>query len=118
MATLYERLGGEAAITSVVDKFYVYMLADEITAPYFANTDMVKQRKSQSAFITLVTGGPNNYTGMDMKKAHDKMKITKLAFDETWNNLVKSLNDHKVPQNLIDELKDVFYSVEGDIVNA
>lgn len=61
MATLYERLGGEGAISSVVDKFYVYMLADEITAPFFANTDMAKQRKSQKNFITMVTGGPNVY---------------------------------------------------------
>ena len=105
MATLYERLGGEGAISSVVDKFYVYMLADEITAPFFSNTDMTKQRQSQKNFITLVTGGPNVYQGLDMKKAHDKMKITHLAFDETWNNLVKSLNDHNVPQNLVDELK-------------
>lgn len=79
---------------------------------------MAKQRQSQKSFITLVTGGPNIYQGQDMKKAHEKMKITKLAFDETWSNLNKSLNDHNVPQNLIDELKEVFYSVEGDIVNA
>jgi hemoglobin len=118
MATLYERLGGEAAISSVVDNFYVYMLADEITASFFANTDMAKQRQSQKAFITLVTGGPNNYHGTDMKKAHNKFKITKVAFDKTWSNLYKSLNDHKVPQNLIDELKEVFYSVESDVVNA
>lgn len=94
------------------------MLADPITAPFFANTDMVKQRQSQKSFITMVCGGPNNYHGMDMKKAHDKFKINKEAFDETWANLVKSLNDHNVPQNLIDELKDIFYSVESDVVNC
>ncbi len=55
---------------------------------------------------------------MDMKKAHDKFKINKEAFDETWANLVKSLNDHNVPHNLIDELKEIFYSVESDIVNC
>ena len=40
---LFERLGGEAAIKAVVDKFYEFMLADPITAPFFANTDMKKQ---------------------------------------------------------------------------
>ena len=118
MATLYEKLGGEGAISSVVEKFYVYMLADEVTAPFFANTDMTTQKQSQKNFITLVTGGPNVYTGTDMKKAHEKMKIAKPAFDETWNNLLKSLNDHNVPQNLTEELKEVFYSVEPDVVNA
>lgn len=76
MTTLYEKLGGEPAISSVVDKFYEYMLSDQITAPFFANTDMSKQRASQKAFITMVTGGPNNYHGADMKKAHAKMNIS------------------------------------------
>lgn len=87
------------------------MLADEITAPFFAKTDMTKQRQSQKNFITLLTGGPNIYQGLDMKKAHSKMKINKLHFDETWKNFNKSLTDHSVPQNLIDEVKEIFYSV-------
>lgn len=118
MATLYERLGGEPAITSVVHKFYDYMLSDDIVAPFFANTDMTKQKQRQIQFITLVTGGPNVYEGVDMKKAHDKMKISMKEFDETWVNLNKSLNDHNVPQDMIDELKEVFYSVVDDIVNV
>jgi hemoglobin len=57
------------------------MLADPITAPFFANIDMNKQIKSQKAFITMVTGGPNNYHGLDMKKAHEKFKIGKKEFN-------------------------------------
>jgi hemoglobin len=82
--TLYERLGGGAAIKSVVDKFYVYMLDDKRVNEFFKNTDMNKQRKRQTEFITMVTGGPNNYEGLDMKKAHEKFKIGKLEFDSTW----------------------------------
>ena len=37
------------------------MLADDIVAPFFANTDMTKQKARQKQFITLVTGGPNLY---------------------------------------------------------
>lgn len=118
MATLYERLGGQPAISSVVDKFYVYMLADPITAPFFANTDMEKQRSRQKQFITLVTGGPNIYEGVDMRAAHKGMNIKMKEFDETWANLVKSLNDHNVPENLINELKEIFYSVVDDVVEV
>jgi hemoglobin len=42
--SLYERLGGEKAISAVVDKFYEFMLADPVVAPFFAETDMAKQR--------------------------------------------------------------------------
>ena len=82
--TLFERLGGHDAIKSVVDKFYVYILDDKRVNEFFKNTDMNKQRKRQTDFITLVTGGPNNYEGVDMKKAHEKMAIGKLEFDATW----------------------------------
>ena len=73
------------------------MLADPITAPFFANTDMSKQRQAQKAFITMVTGGPNNYHGVDMKKAHEKFKIGKKEFGQTWHNLEKALIFFKVP---------------------
>jgi hemoglobin len=94
------------------------MLADEVTAPFFQNTDMEKQRSRQKQFITLVTGGPNVYEGVDMLTAHKNMNITNKVFDETWTNLLKSLNDHNVPENLINELKEVFYSVVDDIVTV
>jgi hemoglobin len=44
MATIFEQLGGEAAIRSVVDKFYELMLQDPAVNYYFANTDMEKQK--------------------------------------------------------------------------
>jgi truncated hemoglobin YjbI len=44
MATLYEELGGRSAIVSVVNRFYVHMLADPITAPFFATSDIELQK--------------------------------------------------------------------------
>jgi len=73
--TLFERLGGQGAINAVVDKFYEIMLSDPLVSSFFANIDMGKQIQKQKDFITLVTGGPNNYGGTDMKTAHSKFKI-------------------------------------------
>jgi len=73
------------------------MLSDPVTAPFFEKTDMKKQIQAQKAFITMVAGGPNHYRGADMKKAHEKFKIGKKEFDETWHNLEKSLSYFKVP---------------------
>ena len=118
MATLYEKLGGEPAISAVVDQFYIYMLSDDRVKEFFKNTDMDKQRKRQKQFITLVTGGPNKYEGVGMKEAHQKFKISKIHFDATWENLNLSLKHFKVASELVEELKEVFYSVEEDIVNS
>lgn len=72
------------------------MLDDPVVKDFFKNTDMNKQRKRQAEFITMVTGGPNVYGGLDMVKAHEKMSIGHKEFDATWANLAKSLHDHHV----------------------
>ena len=51
-----------------------------------------------------------------MKTAHCKHNILKTHFDITWKHLQEALLHFSVPVELIDELKAVFYSVEGDIV--
>ena len=46
------------------------------------------------------------------------MKIGKKEFDATWMHLHDSLVFHKVSQELINEVKEIFYSVEEDVVNV
>ncbi len=52
MSTLYEKLGGKEMIAQVVDSFYKKVLADDRINQFFANTDMEKQRRHQTAFIS------------------------------------------------------------------
>lgn len=47
MTSLYQKLGGKAAVSAVVDKFYELMLADQNVRHFFATTDMEKQRCRQ-----------------------------------------------------------------------
>ena len=109
--SLFERLGGAPALDLVVDKFYEFMLVDPTVNHYFKNTDMVKQHKRQKQFLTMAFGGPNEYEGVDMKKAHAKFPIRKVEFDATWTNLLKALKHFKVSEELISEVKEVFDSV-------
>ncbi|HEY8378593.1 MAG TPA: group 1 truncated hemoglobin [Nannocystis sp.] len=70
MQSLYEELGGAAAIDTAVDIFYRKVLADERISRFFDGVDMERQAAKQKAFLTMVTGGPNNYTGKDMRDGH------------------------------------------------
>lgn len=70
MTSIYEQLGGEAAIDTAVDIFYRKMLLDERVAEYFDSVDMDRQRAKQKAFLTMVLGGPHAYSGRDMRSAH------------------------------------------------
>ena len=58
--TLYEKLGGEESISKVVDYFYGLVLKDNTVNHYFKETDMDKQRKHQTKFISFGKGTHGN----------------------------------------------------------
>lgn len=43
--SLFERIGGEAAVNAAVELFYSKVLADSRVNSYFKKTDMSKQRQ-------------------------------------------------------------------------
>ena len=69
-STLFERLGGEDAVNAAVDIFYRKVLADERVNYFFDGVDMEKQMQKQKSFLTMVFGGPHNYTGKNMRDGH------------------------------------------------
>lgn len=57
MTTLFEKLGGKAAVDLAVDRFYERVLNDERIKHFFENVDMNRQRGHQKAFLTYAFGG-------------------------------------------------------------
>ncbi len=47
MNTLYDKLGGAAAVDLAVEKFYEKVLADERVQQFFAHTDIQQQKQHQ-----------------------------------------------------------------------
>ena len=55
--TLFDRLGGAAAIAQIVTKLYERTSTDPELAPYFHTTDMELQRRKLSEMIGEALGG-------------------------------------------------------------
>jgi hemoglobin len=106
--SLFNRIGGKAAVNATVDKMYEKILQDPVLQPFFAGLDMAQQRRSQVAFMVMAFGGPHHYTGADLTKAHAKMVKEKgLAdkhFDAVAKHLKAALTDLNVPAGLINEV--------------
>ncbi|RXT07044.1 group 1 truncated hemoglobin [Ammoniphilus sp. CFH 90114] len=113
---LYEKLGGEATIAKVVDYFYELVLADETVNHFFKNTDMDKQRKHQTKFISFALGGPNQYTGMSMAKAHEGMNIQPEHFNAIATHLTNALVHFGVSQEDIDTAITKVASLKEDVL--
>ena len=68
--TLFDRIGGEAAVDAAVDIFYRKALTDDRISKFFDDVNMDEQVAKQKSFLTMAFGGPNNYTGKDLREAH------------------------------------------------
>lgn len=116
--TLYERLGGEESIEAVVDRFYGYVMDDDLVNGYFEEVDMQKQVAHQTQFISSVTGGPVEYTGAEMREAHEGMGITEEEFDAIATHLDTALKEFDVPDGDREAVMDEIASYEEAIVGA
>ena len=94
--TLYERLGGRAAITAVVDDAIANVTADPRIKQRFANAGP-GLTKNLVDLVCLRTGGPCKYSGLDMAAAHEGMFIRDDEFDALVEDMAKSLDKFKVP---------------------
>jgi hemoglobin len=121
MATLFERIGGDAAVNAAVDRFYQIVLADERILHFFAGIDMVKQAGHQKAFLKYAFGGTANYPGRSMRKAHEKlvreMGLNDSHFNAVLDNLGKALRDLKVSDSMIAEVVAFAETTRNDVLS-
>lgn len=116
--TLFNKYGGAETVRKLVEAFYKKVLADTLLAPYFKNTDMVKQHQHQAMFIGAALGSTENYTGRDMKAAHVGLGITKPAFDKVVELLVETLTEAGVEQSDIAAIGAKLAPIESEVVEA
>lgn len=115
--SIYEKIGGEAAVNAAVDIFYRKVLVDDRISEFFDTVDMEAQHAKQKAFLTMAFGGPNNYSGKDMREAHKNMNLTEEHFNAVAENLVETLNELNVPEEDINAIVEVCLSVKDDVLN-
>jgi hemoglobin len=116
--TLYERLGGWAAVAAVVDIFYDRLLADPRLAQVFDGIDMNRLKNHQVIFVSAATGGPEPTQPFDLVAAHRPLNITDEQFDLVAGHLVASLRVAAVEQPLIDEVMGAVAPLRPQIVSA
>ncbi|WP_338448010.1 group 1 truncated hemoglobin [Niallia oryzisoli] len=115
--SLYEKVGGEEAIGKVVDYFYnELVLKDETVKHFFDNTDMEKQRSHQTKFISFALGGPKQYSGKSMAKAHEGMNLQPEHFQAIANHLHDSLAHFGVEESDIDTALAKVATLKDDIL--
>ncbi len=117
-ASLFDRLGGEAAITAVVADFRKRVAEDARINAKFARSDMPRLEAMLVDQVCEATGGPGHYTGRSMRDAHQGMRVTTGEFNALVEDLVATLNSFKVPQAEQDELLGILGPLQTEIVEV
>lgn len=116
--TLYDRFGGEPAMVAAVDRFYARVLADPMLAPFFTNIAMPRLKRHQLAFLSQALGGPRQYSGASMSKAHAHLRIERRHFNAVAGHLLQTLRELGVADDLIDEVAAAVTPLSTQIVNT
>ena len=102
--TLFERIGGEAAIAELIHDFYDRVLADPELKPFFKHTSIDKLRRMQREFFSAALDGPINYTGRPLSHVHHGRGITKHHFALYVNHLLDTLRDCGINEQDVNEI--------------
>jgi len=118
--SLYERLGKEPAIVQVVDDFVAFVVADDdikdVHKKHFKEGDVAGLKKKLVEQFGEATGGPQKYTGKNMKDAHKGLEITNKDFDALVNDVAKALAKNKVADDDKAEILKMLESMRKDVV--
>jgi hemoglobin len=117
-ASLYQQLGGKAAIDAAVELFYTKVLADPRVNSYFKDINMTRQKKKQKEFLSMALGAPTKYSGADLRTAHrDLPGLNDTHFNAIAEHLQATLVELKVDKALIDRTLAIVESTRADVLN-
>ena len=119
MLSLYDELGGAPAVEAAVDIFYRKVLSDDRISHFFDGVDMERQAAKQKGFLTMVFGGPNNYTGKDMRTGHAHLVARGLNdshVDAVIEDLAATLRELGVGEDRIAQVAVIANSVRDDVL--
>lgn len=116
-ASLYQRIGGKAALEAAVDLFYVKVLADDRVNHFFDDVNMKVQIRKQKEFLAYALGAPTQWEGKDMRKAHENLDLREEDFAAIAENLQSTLVELKLDEKIVGELMTVVASTKKDVLN-
>jgi hemoglobin len=116
--TVFDALGGDAALAAAVDGLYERLGADPLLAPYFVGRDMSHLKRHLRIFLAAALGGPHIYRGRDLRTAHAPLGITAQAWDRTIGHLLAVLADLAVSPELTDQIVAHLAPLRDQIVSA
>lgn len=116
--SVYEAIGGRAALTAAVDIFFGRLLADPVLGPFFPRGVGPIHRAYLVTILGEALGGPERYRGPDVAGAHRGLGISDAHFNRTAGHLDATLDGLGVPRHLTDYIVGIVAGLRPAVVTA
>ncbi|MEB8342189.1 group I truncated hemoglobin [Streptomyces endophyticus] len=117
-SNIFEQIGGDEAVSAVVDLFYDKVLADPELAHYFTDIGLEGLKDHQRLFIGQALGSTEPYSGRTLADAHAYVSVTDTAFDLVIEHLGAALAEAGVDEDTIGTIATSLSPLRKDIVTA
>lgn len=115
---VYQALGAQPGIRALVDDFFDRLQADARTEPFFRGVDRRRLVEKLSEQICEEAGGPCRYSGKDMVRAHEDMRIRKADFNAVVEVLQQSMEARGIAFAVQNRLLARLAPMHRDIINT
>lgn len=116
--SVYEAIGGRAAVAAAVDNLYGRLLADPELAPFFPGGVAARHRAYVVTILGEALGGPERYRGPAVTSAHSGLGIRDTHFDRAATHLAATLAELGVPRHLADHVVATVAGLRPAVVTA
>jgi hemoglobin len=119
MSSLFERVGGMAAVNSAVDLFYEKLMTDHSVRSFFTTSNMKKQNGKLKSFLVYAFGGSSQYSEKSLREAHApsvEKGLNFSHFDCVADHLQATLVELKLSDDIINEIMTLVASTKEDVL--
>ena len=120
--TLFERLGGTAGITAIVDDVIeAHMNNPAINARFKPFQDQPERfaeiRQHTIEFFSAGSGGPVEYKGRDMPTTHQGMNISAAEYMHVIDDIMGVLDKHNIDEESKKDVLAILWSLKQTIMS-
>ena len=94
-------------------------LANPVVSPRFQNIkDLEHSKRMAREFFCAGSGGPEKYTGKDMRTAHRGMNVSEQEYLAAVDDIMTVLGRHKIEDTAQKDVLAILYAFKGEIVRG
>ncbi len=116
--SVYEAIGGRAAVVAAVEGLCGRLLADPALSPFFPAGFGPRHRAYLVTVLGEALGGPERYRGPSIADAHRGLGISDAHFDRTAAHLGATLDELGVPGHLAERIVGIVAGLRPAVVTA